>query len=98
MLKYSDIILPTFALLLAITTSLVEGGEKVYTEVKLAPPGPNQTCMLWQQCKTRVPGFLTPGRDMNTTPCREDGGPVQATDILNPYIEYYAPRPINKTD
>jgi len=41
MLKYSDIILPTFALLLAITTSLVEGGEKVYTEVKLAPPGPN---------------------------------------------------------
>lgn len=35
---------------------------------------------------------------MSETTCREDGGPVQATDILNPYIEYYEPRAIVKQD
>jgi hypothetical protein len=56
----------------------------------------NETCVLWQECKGR--GIWPFGRPMDSTTCRVDGGAVQAGDVLNPVIKYYAPSPIVKPD
>ena len=55
-------------------------------------PGPGETCVLWQECKGRIP-FYNP---MSSYPCRSDKQPPQSGDILNPDIIFFKPRPIMK--